>query len=112
MKLFWGLAVVPNAACLWYKVGKAWLIRRGRWRFGFERHVGARAMRRFARRAGLGGVRTGATLLFPPACDGYRTVYPGWIRRALDLLERLLAPLARRFGYGLIVIGTKQEERE
>jgi SAM-dependent methyltransferase len=103
------LAVVPNAACLWYRAAKAWLVRRGRWRFGFERHLGARAMRRVARRIGLEKVRTRAVLLFPPACDGYRVLYPRWIRRVLDVFEVLLAPLARRLGYALIVSGTKQE---
>ena len=105
------LAVVPNAACLWYRAAKAWLIRRGRWRFGFERHLSARAMRRIARRIGLEQVRTRAVLLFPPACDGYRILYPRWIRRVLDVFEVLLAPLARRLGYALIVSGTKQEVR-
>ncbi len=105
------LAVVPNAACLWYRWAKAWLIKRGRWRFGTERHVSARTMRRVARRAGLGNVRTRALLLFPPACDGYRLLYPRWIRRVLDVLEVLLAPLARRLGYALIVTGTKPEGR-
>lgn len=103
------LTVVPNAACLWYRVGKAWLIRRGRWRFGFERHLSARAMRRFARRIGLENVRTRAVLLFPPACDGYRILYPRWIRRVLDVFEVILAPLTRRLGYALIVSGTKRE---
>jgi SAM-dependent methyltransferase len=104
------LAVVPNAACLWYRLGKAWLVRRGRWRFGFERHLSARAMRRFARRAGLEGVRTRAVLLLPPACDGYRVLYPRWIRRVFDALEVLLAPLTRRLGYALIMTGTKRKE--
>lgn len=103
------LAVVPNAACLWYRWGKAWLIKRGRWRFGFERHLGARMMRRFAARIGLENVRTRAVLLFPPACDGYCRVYPRWIRRVLDVFEALLAPLTRRLGYALIVMGTKPE---
>jgi len=105
------LAVVPNAACLWYRAAKAWLVRRGRWRFGFERHLSARALRRFGRRVGLENVRTWAVLLFPPACDGYRILYPRWIRRVLDVLEVLLAPLARRLGYALVMTGTKQEER-
>jgi len=104
------LAAVPNAACLWYRAGKAWLIRRGRWRFGFERHVNSSAMRRLAGRAGLEDVRARAVLLFPPACDGYRVLYPRWIRRVLDVLEVLLAPLTRRLGYALIVTGTKREE--
>jgi SAM-dependent methyltransferase len=104
------LAVVPNAACLWYRLGKAWLMRRGRWRFGFERHLSARAVRRFARRAGLEGVRTRAALLLPPACDGYRVLYPRWIRRVFDVLEVLLTPLTRRLGYALIVTGTKRKE--
>ncbi|MBN1918674.1 MAG: class I SAM-dependent methyltransferase [Verrucomicrobia bacterium] len=103
------LAVVPNAACLWYRWAKAWLIRRGRWRFGFERHLSARAMRRFARRIGLEHVRTRAVLLFPPACDGYRMLYPRWIRRVFDVFETVLAPLARVLGYALIVTGTKGE---
>jgi SAM-dependent methyltransferase len=103
------LAVVPNAACLWYRWAKAWLIRRGRWRFGFERHLSARAMRRFAQRVGLNHVRTRAVLLFPPACDGYRVLYPRWIRRVLDVLETVLAPLTRVLGYALIVTGTKGE---
>ena len=103
------LAVVPNAACLWYRWAKAWLMKRGRWRFGFERHLSARAMRRFARRIGLNDVRTRAVLLFPPACDGYRMLYPRWMRRVLEVFEVLLAPLARVFGYALIVTGTTRE---
>jgi len=103
------LAVVPNAACLWYRLAKAWLMKRGRWRFGFERHLSARTMRRFARRIGLHDIRTRAVLLFPPACDGYRVLYPRWIRRVLDVFEAVLAPLARVFGYALIVTGTKGE---
>lgn len=106
------LAVVPNAACLWYRWAKAWLMKRGRWRFGTERHVSARTMRRFARRVGLDGVQTRALLLFPPACDGYRLLYPRWIRRVLDVFEVLFAPLARRVGYALIVTGTKPESRQ
>jgi SAM-dependent methyltransferase len=103
------LAVVPNAACLWYRWGKAWLIRRGRWRYGFERHLGARTMRRLAARIGLENVRTRAVLLFPPACDGYRRIYPRWMRRVLDVFEVLLTPLTRRLGYALIMTGTKPE---
>jgi SAM-dependent methyltransferase len=103
------LAVVPNAACLWYRWGKAWLMKRGRWRYGFERNLSARAMRRLAARIGLEDVRTRAVLLFPPACDGYRHIYPRWIRRVLDVFEALLAPLTRRLGYALIVTGTKPE---
>ena len=66
-------------------------------------------MRRFAARIGLGNVRTRAVLLFPPACDGYRHVYPRWMRRVLDVFEVLLAPLTRRLGYALIMTGTKSE---
>jgi len=105
------LAVVPNAACLWYRVAKAWLMRRGRWRFGFERYLSARAMRRLGKRVGLEQVRTRALLLFPPACDGYRVLYPRWIRRVLDVLEAVLEPITRRLGYALVMIGTKKEER-
>jgi SAM-dependent methyltransferase len=105
------LAVVPNAACLWYRWAKTWLIKRGRWRFGHERHMSAAAMRRVARRVGLERVRTRALLLFPPACDGYRLLYPRWIRRVLDVFEVMLAPLARRLGYALIVTGTKPENQ-
>jgi len=104
------LAVVPNAACLWYRAAKAWLIRRGRWRFGFERHLSARAMRAFGRRVGLEDVHTRAVLLFPPSSDGYRVLYPRWIRRVFDVFEVLLAPLRHRLGYALIMSGTKRKE--
>ena len=100
---------VPNSLCLWYVLGKKFLIKAGRWPYGFEDSYSPALFKRYISEVpGLNLKRIFGLQALPMLATGEVQFLPLAVRGVVAEMERFM-PLRCYYSYAIVAEAVKEE---